>query len=118
MFCLECDLLGGAIITASQYAPNDNKSARVAETASRLRQHRLADHGHDSLYCQIGTEKRFAYVASLSIYTGLVNSGEEGVVLNAASDRLLRTQEEMTDHYKKCKCPESNPAYSPAVIDL
>ena len=69
-------------------------------------------------FCPIGAEKRFKYTVALSTFVGLVNSGEEGKDINGASDNLLKTQESMTEHYKVCKCPESNPSYSPAVMDI
>jgi hypothetical protein len=49
---------------------------------------------------------------------GFVNSGVEGDDRNTAFNKLWKAEEGMADHYKRCKCPESSPFFSPAVMDI
>jgi len=118
MYCLECDILGGEIISASQYASADAKPSQIASARERLLKHRLSAHGHDSLCCLEGEKVRFEHTVALSICMGFVNSGVEGDDRNTAFNKLWKAEEGMADHYKRCKCPESSPFFSPAVMDI
>jgi hypothetical protein len=118
MYCLKCDILGGAIITASQYAPSDEKPGPIASAREQLLKHRLSEHGHDCLVCLQGEKVRFSHTVALSICMGLVNSGIEGDERNSAFSKLWEAEQSMAEHHTKCKCPESNPSFSPAVMDI
>ena len=118
MYCSDCDRLHGAIITASQYAGSDTNTNRIADAREELLKHRLSAHGHGSLQCLTGEKKRLEYTIAMTVYVGLLNAGIEGEEINTASSKLLETEQSVADHYKTCKCPESSPFYSPAIMDI